>query len=85
MQHIILEIIGAVLLIGVSITSWIMYVWNQAKKEVKQIPRVPMLLCDIHGAYPEHTALTIDADVTGGVVKLCPFCMRDRVGKKKAQ
>ena len=81
----ILQVVAYSTAIGVlAFLYFIAKAWFAAKAEIKQVPREPMLVCEIHGMFPAKSALeqTIPG-VTSGKVELCPFCMHDRVSKKK--
>lgn len=62
----------------------VLWAWNSAKKEVNKVPREPMLICEVHGMYPEKHAMELDVPNTEtGTFKMCPFCVKERVSKKK--
>lgn len=54
---------------------------HMAKKEISNIPKVPMSLCDKHGAYPASASLHITAAQLGVPdldVVICPMCWNER-------
>lgn len=87
MQHTFSNtILWAVCVIAVGAAGFSLFcflAWLEAKKEIKKMPSEPMTICEIHGMYPTRHSVTIDADVMGDEIKLCPFCMQDRVQKHK--
>jgi hypothetical protein len=58
----------------------------EEKNKVKQMPRVPMTLCDVHGAYPSSSTLRLNVPADGKqdlVVEQCPQCYYDRYKSSK--
>lgn len=61
-----------------------LYLLIDTKKKVASMPKVPMKLCDIHGAYPESASMWIDTLSDNKVnlrVEMCPQCYADRLRK----
>lgn len=59
---------------------------HQEKKKVAMMDRRPMVLCDIHGAYPKEASLYINVPADGRPdmrQEMCPFCYRERLEKAK--
>jgi hypothetical protein len=57
-------------------------VWLSAKQDVDDTPKVPMLLCDKHGLYPESAAFDLTSVALGMqdlTRKQCPFCFDERM------
>ena len=54
----------------------------EVKAEIEKVPKVPMAMCDTHGAFPEsalfHTTAVAE-DRPDLDVPMCPFCMADRL------
>ena len=74
-----LVIIG--ILIGL---CWALFsAWFSAKKQVKNIPRVPFEICPIHGGYPSKYSMRTIAEGFDAPIEHCPFFLRERVAKKK--
>ena len=82
--HLAMYFVVMVLMMFVIITIAVIWIWFSAKREVVTTPKEPMLICDIHGAFPARCALTLDVpSLTSGHADFCPYCIRDRVSKKK--
>lgn len=80
----LLEFSATVLVMAIIFVIYlIVRTWYDAKEEVKQIPKEPMYLCDIHGAFPAKYLVKLDVPTSEtGFIELCPFCTRERVSKK---
>jgi hypothetical protein len=57
---------------------------RSAKKEVVTAPKIPMYLCDIHGAFPAKHCMQIEVPVVDEtqrplVVDMCPFCYDEKM------
>ena len=62
---------------------FILRLWFDEKKKAGNLPKEPMLICDIHGIYPAKYTMKMDVPGMATQYELCPFCMEDRVKKKK--
>lgn len=72
-------IICVCILIGLFLFA--LHIWWVERGQVYNMPRKPMKLCDIHGAYPAEASMYIDALQDGRQdlrVELCPICYHDR-------
>jgi len=77
-------IVLTVVTICIGIPIILIWAWFSAKKTVKKAPREPMFTCDIHGMFPERCALDLEVEGSqSNTVKMCPFCVRDRIKKAK--
>jgi hypothetical protein len=77
-------LIASVLIAAVGLFVAFLYkAYCDAKDEVENLPKVPMLMCDTHGAYPEKAALNMEVPTTDELVKMCPFCVHERIRKHK--
>jgi hypothetical protein len=71
-------VISAVVVLACAVS----FIWFMAKKDVDDVRKVPMLLCDKHGMYPESAAFEFTATAIGRkdlVSKQCPFCYDERM------
>lgn len=67
--------------------GFIIYLWLDERSKVLTLPRKPMNLCDVHGAYPSEAALMLDIpaeDKADLKVEICPQCYADRMKKAGA-
>jgi len=68
-------VIGCVLFLYVRLVS-------EAKREVRQAPRIPQFICDKHGMFPTKHAMHITVPSDKGpplVVDMCPMCYDDKM------
>lgn len=84
-----LKIASVVLAIAIvlGLIGWlVLYLWAliKAELEIKQTEKVPMDICDKHGAYPASASIEcpyIVDDVATHIKRLCPFCLAERLDK----
>jgi hypothetical protein len=69
--------------LGLTVLGIVVWAWFSAKYEVAKRPREPMLLCDIHGAYPAKYSVKMTVPGMISEAELCPRCMEERVSKKR--
>lgn len=65
---------------------WVVKVWQEEKAKVLNMPKVPMSLCDKHGAFPSSMMLkmTVPADNRQDlIVEQCPQCYSDKLKESK--
>lgn len=64
----------------------IVKIWLDEKGKVHRMPKVPMTLCDTHGAYPSSSTLRLVVPAEGRqdlIVEQCPQCYYDRLRESK--
>lgn len=74
------------IMLSVGILVCILYlvmVAVQAWYEVKDAPRVPMFLCDRHGAIPAKYTLKLNTPVTEKPIEICPMCFEQKMKAAK--
>lgn len=69
---------------GIIILGLLCTIWLQEKHRVFNMPKQPMVLCDIHGAYPASAVLKLEVPAEGKnalAVEMCPQCYHERLKK----
>jgi hypothetical protein len=86
-----MNFIGAILIIVacLSIVALIFYLWlkHDVQKEIATAPRIPMYMCDIHGAFPKKSAIRITVPSEKGPPMehdMCVFCYSEKMEKAKS-
>lgn len=73
----------AILLIGIPILLlFVVKIIDEEKNKVLRLPKVPMTLCDKHGAYPSSATLKLTVPADGRhdlIVEQCPQCYYDQM------
>lgn len=62
------------------------HIWWTERKRILTAPRIPMSLCDRHGAYPSSASIwyTIPEEGKSDLVQEgCPLCYKDRLDQAK--
>lgn len=72
--------IGAVLVL---IAGYLLLIAVQAWYEVKDAPRVPMHLCEKHGAIPAKYTLKLSVPIAENPIEYCPMCFEDKMKRAK--
>jgi hypothetical protein len=71
-------LVGGVLLGMVGL--YLLWVWLEARSEVRNAPRKDMFTCDKHGIFPAKYALKTELLPLGEATenyKVCPMCLED--------
>jgi len=71
---------GGILL---TIAGYLVLMAIQAWYEVKDAPRVPMMLCPKHGAVPEKYTLKLSVPIADKPIEYCPMCYEDKIKAAK--
>jgi hypothetical protein len=79
----VISIVGLIIFcISVIGLSYLIHAWMQEKHKVETRPKIPMSMCDKHGAYPTSASLYIDVpaeDKPDLRVEFCPICYEERM------
>lgn len=84
---IVMIVLSCVLLFAISVILFCIVINEQAKREVNAAPKIPMSLCDVHGAYPTKASLYIEVPTVFDDnskplrVERCPFCYDEQSRK----
>lgn len=71
----------AIVTIGLLASIWLLvklHVWN-IRNNLRQVPKVPMLICEKGHLYPEDAALNVSVPELTEQLHLCPFCYDDNM------
>lgn len=67
----------------ITVLVYVVYLVLVARSQVKDAPRVDMMVCQKHGAIPEKYTMKIDALVTEKPIEVCPFCWEEKMKAAK--